>query len=168
MTVDGFAYHYCHPHHHHPHHHHPHPHQSPSAPTGNLPFFPFSFFHSPSSFFLYLFFHLGELGQPNHVQFRVTGTVMTVIFYFFLHLPSRCPGQRQNEKSFTSGKEKSQNFVQFPVVIHHIYTGGNVNREKRILRSRSWLVFGWVVELVLFILCFFLLALCILFWHFHR
>lgn len=160
MTVDGFAYHYHHPHHHHPHH----PHQSPVHQQETFLFFlfPFSFFH----FLLpLLFFHLGELGQPNHVQFRVTVNCDDGHILLFFSLPSRCPGQRQNEKSFTSGKEKSQIFVQFPVChpSHTVYTGGNVNRNKKILRARSWPILGWVVELVLFIFCFFLLSLCILF-----
>lgn len=134
MTVDGFAYHYHH-HYHHPHHH---PHQSPvhQQETFLFFYFPSSFFHFPLLFFLYFFFHLGELGQPNHVQFRVTVTVMTVIFYFSCILPSRCPGQRQNKKASRAEKKKVKFSSNFPFVIHHIYTGGNVNRERKILRAR--------------------------------
>lgn len=130
----------------------------------------FSIFLFPFSIFLLplLFFHLGELGQPNHVQFRVTVNCDDGHILLFLYLPSRCPGQRQNKKASRAEKKKVKFSSNFPFVIHHIYTGGNVDREKRILRSRSWLIFGWVVELVLFIFYFFLLSLCILFLHFHR
>lgn len=130
MTVDGFAYHY----HHHP-HHHAHQSRSPvtSAPTGNFPFFPFSFFHFHLPL---LFFHLGELGQPNHVQFRVTANCDDGHILLFLYLPSRCPGQRQKKKASRAEKKKVKFSSNFPFVIHHIYTGGNVNREKKILRAR--------------------------------
>lgn len=131
MTVDGFAYHYHLPHHH-PHHH---PHQSPVHQQETF-HFPSSIFHFPSSFAL-LFFHLGELGQPNHVQFRVTVTVMTVIFYFSCILPSRCPGQRQNKKASRAEKKKVKFSSNFPFVIHHIGVHGwECQQIEKILRAR--------------------------------
>lgn len=109
MTVDGFAY---HPHHHHP---HPHPHQSPLHQQET-----FHFFHFPFSIFLlpllyFTFFHLGELGQPNHVQFRVTVNCDDGHILLFLYPSQSLSRAAAKQKSFTSGKEKSQIFVQFPV-----------------------------------------------------
>lgn len=131
MTVDRFAYHY----HHHPHlHAHYHPHQSPVHQQET-----FLFFHFPSSFFLcFTLFHLGELGQPNHVQFRVTVNCDDGHILLFLYPSQSLSRAAAKQKSFTSGKEKSQIFVQFPVChpSHTVYTGGNVNREEKILRSR--------------------------------
>lgn len=156
MTVDGFAYHSHHPHH----HPHPHPHQSPVHQQESSFF---SIFLLPFSFFLcFTFFHLGELGQPNHVQFRVTVTVMTVIFYFFCILPSRCPGQRQNKKASRAEKKK----VKFRPISRchhpsHIHGWECQQREKKILRARLWLISGWVVELVLFILFSMHILFCI-------
>lgn len=130
MTVDGFAYHYHHPHHH-PHHHHPH--QSPVHQQETFLFF--SIFHFPFPFFLCFtfFFHLGELGQPNHVQFRVTVTVMTVIFYFSCIFPVVVQGSGKTKKASRAEKKKSQIFVQFPVVIiHHIlYTRVGMSTERK-------------------------------------
>lgn len=125
----------------------------------NLPFFclfPFSIFHFPSSF---TFFHLGELGQPNHVQFRVTVNCDDGNILLFVYLPSRCPGQRQNKKASRAEKKKVKFLSNFPFVIHHIYTGGNVNREKRYC-GRDNRSFGgeWLNWLFLFFILFFLVV----------
>lgn len=134
MTVDGFAYHY-HPHHH-PHHHHPH--QSPGHQQESSLFLPFSIFHFPFSFFLYFFsFRRARPTKPCPVSCDCNCDDGHILL--FLHLPSRCPGQRQNKKASRAEKKKVKFSSNFPFVIHHIlYTRvGIVNGEKRkILRAR--------------------------------
>lgn len=119
MTVDGFAYHYHH-------HHHHHPHQSPVHQQET-----FLFFHFPFSISL-LPLLLGELGQPNHVQFRVTVNCDDGHILLFLHLPSRCPGQRQKKKASRAEKKKVKFSSNFPFVIHHIgIHGWNCQRREK-------------------------------------
>lgn len=163
MTVDGFAYHY-HPHHH-PHHHHPH--QSPGHQQESSLFLPFSIFHFPSSF---TFFHLGELGQPNHVQFRVTVTVMTVIFYFFCIFPVVVQGSGKTKKLHERKRKKSnlRPISRLSSITYCIH-GWELSTERKENTAGAIIAHFWVVvELVLFIFYFFLLLLCILFLHFHR
>lgn len=96
--------------------------------TNRKPSF-FSFFLFPSSFFLLLFFHLGELGQPNHVQFRVTVTVMTVIFYFFSIFPVVVQGSGK-KKSFMGGNKKKVKFSSnFPLSSSITYTRVELSTE---------------------------------------
>lgn len=96
------------------------------------------FFLFPSSIPLlpllyFTFFHLGELGQPNHVQFRVTVNCDDGHILLFLHLPSRCPGQRQNKKASRAEKKKVKFSSNFPfVIIHHIlYTRVGMSTERK-------------------------------------
>lgn len=93
--------------------------------TNRKPSF-FSFFLLSFSISLLplLSFHLGELGQPNHVQFRVTVNCDDGHILLFLHLPSRCPGQRQNKKASRAEKKKVKFSSNFPFVIHHIRIHG--------------------------------------------
>lgn len=153
MTVDGFAYHY-HPHHHHHHHHHHahhHPHQSPLHQQETFHFFhfPFSFFHFPSSFLLYIFFHLGELGQPNHVQFRVTVTVMTVIFYFSCLFPVVVQGSGKTKK-LHERKRKKSNFRPISRLSSITYTRVELSTEKYCGRGRGSFLGGWLNWFFLF------------------
>lgn len=97
-----------------------------------LSFFPFSFFLLPFPIFLYFFsFRRARPTKPCPVSCDCNCDDGHILLFF--HLPSRCPGQRQKKKKLHGRKQKkSQIFVQFPVVIiHHIYTGGNVNRKRK-------------------------------------
>lgn len=138
MTVDGFAYHY----HHHP-RPHPHPHPYP-YPHPQIPHHQQETFHFPFSFFLLplLFFHLGELGQPNHVQFRVTVTVMTVIFYFFSIFPVVVQGSGKKKASWAETKKKS-NFRPISRCHHpsHIHGWNCQQKEKKRYCGRD--ICGW-------------------------
>lgn len=145
MTVDRFAYHYHHPHHH--------PHQLPSpvttAPTGNFPFS--SFFHFPSSFAL-LFFHLGELGQPNHVQFRVTVTVMTVIFYFSCIFPVVVQGSGKTKKASRAEKKKVKFSSNFPLssITYCIHGWDFQQKKEQCGRDNRSCLGGWLNWFFLF------------------
>lgn len=139
MTVDGLAYHY----HHHPHHH---PHQSPVHQQETFLFFlfPFSFFH----FLLPLLFFSFRRARPTkpcpvscdwHCD---DGHIL-----LFLYPSQSLSRAAAKQKSFTSGKEKSQIFVQFPVCHPSHIHGWECQQKKKnnavAIIAHFW-VSGWI------------------------
>lgn len=134
MTVDGFAYHYHH-HYHHPHHH---PHQSPVHQQETFLFFLFSFFLLPFSFtfFPLLFFSFRRARPTKPCPVSCDGNCDDGHILLFLYPSQSLSRAAAKQKSFTSGKEKSQIFVQFPVCHpSHIHGWECQQREKNTARA---------------------------------